>query len=121
METKKEISKEKITVPMNPNEFQKFIDESNIFEKTKEYMWQYLKNWYEESPEDFVDCMRADLKTVSETYHFYNCCVSVAKDLWRELDYINCWISIRDEEDSLCCDYKAMYDYNLVCFDDTLD
>lgn len=111
---------EKITVPIDKNAFEIFITQSGIFEKTKAYMWEYLQNWYEESASDFIECMRADFETVRETYHFYNGCVAIAKDLERELDYINCWIYIRDEEDDICCDYRAMYDYDLVCFDDTL-
>mgnify|MGYP003377875709 CR=1 FL=1 len=101
MKTKQSISEcqEKIAVPIDPEQ---------------------LKNWYEDDAGAFVDCMRADLDTVLSTYHFYDNNVSIAKDLERETDYINCWIRITDEEDDICCDYRTLYDYNLIPFDDTL-
>lgn len=111
---------EKIAVPMDSEQFQRFIDASGIFERTRAYLRQYLKNWYEEDAAAFMDCMRADLDTVLATYHFYNNNVSVAKDLERETDYINCWIRITDEEDDSCCSYRTLYDYDLVAFDDML-
>lgn len=122
MKTKQSISEcqEKIAVPIDPEQFQQFIDKSGIFEKTKVCMHKYLKNWYEDDAGAFVDCMRADLDTVLSTYHFYDNNVSIAKDLERETDYINCWIRITDEEDDICCDYRTLYDYNLIPFDDTL-
>lgn len=107
-------------MPIDNEKFQKFIEESNIFDMTRENMKVYLTNWYTESPVDFMECMRASLETVLERYHFYNNNVSFCKDLERELDYINCWIRITDEEDSLCCDYRTMYDYQLQAFDDTI-
>lgn len=110
----------KITVPIDKHAFTTFIEQSNIFEKTRAYMWQYLQNWYADSASDFMECMRADFETVQKTYHFYDSCVAIAKDVERELDYINCWIDIRDAEDDICCSYRAMYDYDLVCFDDTI-
>lgn len=107
-------------MPIDNEKFLRFINESNIFDRTRENMKGYLINWYKDSPSDFMECMRAPLETVLEKYHFYNNTVSFCKDLERELDYINCWIRITDEEDSFCCDYRTMYDYQLEAFDDTI-
>ena len=61
---------------MDKYAFSEFIEKSNIFRLTRDAMGRCLRNWYNDEREQFVHDMRADLKTVMETYRFYNRMVS---------------------------------------------
>ncbi len=41
--------------PVDKNAFHDFIEESKIFELTRECLRQCLKNWYKDEPEQFMD------------------------------------------------------------------
>ena len=66
--------------------------------------------------------MRADLKTVMETYHFYNRMVSFNKNFEFDppLDTITCMITINDDEDDYRMSYRAIFDYDMNIIDDVI-
>lgn len=67
-------------IPVDPEQFSKFINKSKIFDTTRQLMIGYLTNWYNDDAETFVENMRADLSTVLEHYHFRNEFVSITKN-----------------------------------------
>lgn len=111
-----------MNVPINTNEFQLFVTENNLFETTRTLMTNYLKVWYEEDKDKFIEQMRADFETVIASYRFKNQGVSISKNYSYEppQDYISCWILIFDNEEDYCAEYTAFFDYALYCFDDKL-
>ena len=70
-----------LAIPVSPEQFSAFIEKARIFDKTKAFMQAHLKGWYSDDPDSFTECMRADLITVLEQYHFYNEFVSITKIL----------------------------------------
>ena len=66
--------------------------------------------------------MRADLKTVMETYRFYNRMVSFNKNFEFDipLDTITCMITINDDEDDYRMSYRAIFDYDMNIIDDVI-
>lgn len=109
-------------VPVDSFAFQNFIEKSNLFEKTHTSMMNCLTYWYQDEPKNFINDMRADLRTVLDTYHFYNAGVSISKNYsyTPPLDYISCYIRITDDEDDYCAEYTTFFDYGLNIFDDKL-
>lgn len=109
-------------IPIDTNKFADFIVENKLFDKTRENMTQYLKSWYEDDKEHFLEDMWADFDTVINTYTFENEGVSFSKSYSYEppLDYISVWIRIYDNEGSYCAEYTAFYDNDLNCFDDKI-
>ncbi len=109
-------------IPINTNQFEDFIVKNKLFGKTRESMVQYLKNWYEDDKEHFLEDMWENFDTVMNTYNFENDGVSFSKSYSYEspLDYISVWIKIYDNEGDYCVKYTAFYDYDLNCFDDTM-
>lgn len=107
---------------MDEYAFSKFIEDSNIFQSTRDAMECRLKNWYDDEREQFVHDMRADLKTVMETYHFYNRMVSFNKNFEFDppLDTITCIITINDDEDDYRMSYRAIFDYDMNIIDDVI-
>ena len=107
-------------LPINKDAFNDFIEQTNIFELTKQLMYTYLENWYIDNPDNFVEDMGADFATVLKTYHFYNETVSFNKNFNFEppLDSIDCSIRITDAEDDCCTRYTTIFDYNLSAIDD---
>lgn len=107
-------------IPIDAQQFQDFIMKNKLFEQTRENMIQYLKSWYKDDKEHFIDDMWADFNTVMNTYTFVNEGVSFSKSFSYEppLDYISVRIIIYDNEDDYCMEYTAFYDYDLNCFDD---
>ena len=57
-------------VLLNGMPFDDYLERYKIFEKTMQFMMEYLKNWYDDDPEDFQKEMRADYRTLAETYQF---------------------------------------------------
>ena len=55
---------------LNGMPFDDYLEKYEIFEKTTQFMMEYLKNWYDDDPKDFQRAMRADYRTVAETYQF---------------------------------------------------
>ena len=108
--------------PMDRSAFSKFIEESDIFRSTRDAMERCLKNWYDDEREQFIHDMRADLKTVMETYHFYNRMVSFNKNFEFDppLDTITCMITINDDEDDYRMNYRAIFDYDMNIIDDVI-
>ncbi len=109
-------------VPINSDDFTRFIEESNIFEFTQTAMNECLKNWYTEDPKQFVEDMRANLNSVMNQYHFINSQVSFIKDFAYEpaLDEIMCIIEINDSDDDYCMSYRAYFDYAMNIIDDAV-
>lgn len=106
--------------PMDKNAFSSFIEESNLFRMTKEYLWVNLESWYREEPEQFIENLWADFDTVMKTYRFESTMVSFNKNFNFEppLDTISCKITIYDSEGDYCTTYKAVFDYDLNVLDD---
>ena len=109
-------------IPVDTDLFSVFIDESQIFEKTRALLRQYLESWYMDEPQQFIDGMWADFETVMTTYHIENWMVSFNKNFSFDppLDTITCRLTISDAEDSYCTSYKATFDFALNPIDDTL-
>lgn len=109
--------------PIDKDAFDVFIEESRIFELTRENLRQNLEYWYyKEDPEQFVENLWADFETVMRTYHFNNRMVSFNKNYNFEppMDTISCEITIYDAEESYCMTYKAVFDYEFNVLDDIL-
>ena len=89
--------------------FDVYLEKYRIFEKTRQSMMNCLKNWYENEPEDFQSFMRADYRTVAETYQFDSPlrCISFSMD-------------INDDEGDYVAVYTAFFNLNGKCMDDQL-
>jgi hypothetical protein len=61
-----------VKIPIDTNQFDDFIVENKLFEKTRENMIQYLKSWYQDDQEHFLEDMWTDFDTVMNTYTFEN-------------------------------------------------
>ena len=55
---------------LNGMPFDDYLVKYEIYEKTTQFMMEYLKNWYDDDPKDFQRALRADYRTVAETYQF---------------------------------------------------
>ena len=111
------------SAPVHPEQFSIFIEKSRIFDKTRSSMQEYLKSWYKDDTDSFTECMRADLITVLEQYHFYNEFVSITKNFNFNppIDMVSCTIRITDEEDDCCTRYRAIFDAQVNMIDDTME
>ena len=49
---------------LNGMPFDDYLEKYEIFEKTTQFMMEYLKNWYDDDPKDFQRALRADYRTV---------------------------------------------------------
>lgn len=107
-------------IPVDPEQFSKFIDKSTIFDMTRQLMTGYLTNWYNDNAETFVENMRTDLSTVLEHYQFRNEFVSITKNFNFDppMDTISCTIHISDEDDDCCTRYTAVFDLQMNAIDD---
>lgn len=109
--------------PINPKQFDEFIAQNHLFEKTLCFMKEYLKNWFEEDREQFFEEFNGDFDHAMRTYTFENGGVSFSKNFSYDdppLDYLSVWIRITDREGFYLCTYTAFYDYDLNCFDDKI-
>lgn len=109
-------------IPIDFHEFSRFIDSSEIFDRTTALMNAYLARWYNNDAESFVEDMRADLATVLKQYHFFNEFVAITKNFNFDppIDTLSCTIRITDEEDDCCTRYRAVFDAQLNVIDDTM-
>ena len=62
--------------------FDAYLEKYKIFKKTMQFMMEHLKNWYDDEPEDFQKEMRADYRTVAETYQFKRKIAAFEKNIW---------------------------------------
>lgn len=110
-------------IPINSEQFSVFIDKSRIFDKTREFMKQYLTSWYEEYPDEFVECMQADVTTVLEQYHFCDKFVSITKNYLFDppTDEVSCTIGINNENGNHCIHYETIFDDQLNMIDDFVE
>lgn len=107
-------------IPVDPEQFSKFIDKSKIFDTTRQLMTRYLTNWYNDDAKTFAENMRGDLSAVLEHYHFQNEFVSITKNFNFDppMDTVSCSIHISDEDDDCCARYTAVFDDHLKLIDD---
>lgn len=112
-----------IEIPVDSEQFSNFIDNSKIFDKTREFMKEYLTNWYNDDEEEFKENMHADLTTVLDRYRFHNEFVSITKNFnfSPPMDTVSCAIYITDEDDSYCARYRTIFDDQLNEIDDTIE
>lgn len=109
-------------IPVDSKQFSEFIEESKIFDITRQLMRTYLTSWYEEDAETFVAEMEADLPTVLSEYRFRNTFVSITKNFNFDppMDTVSCTIHITDEG-GYRTSYRAVFDDCLNMIDDFLD
>ena len=102
------------------NEFDRIIEENDIFGMTRSFMKECLKNWFEDNPEAFTEDMGADFDTVMTSYRFYDEKVSFDKNFNFDppLNTVTCIIEIRDQNDDICMHYRGIYDCKLNMIDD---
>ena len=102
--------------------FDAYLDKYKIFEQTMQFMMEYLKNWYDDEPEDFQKEMRADYRTVAETYQFKRKIAAFEKNYMYDspLLCIAASMDILDGEGDHVATYTAFFDFDGNCFDDQL-
>ena len=102
--------------------FDAYLDKYKIFEQTMQFMMEYLKNWYDDDPEDFQKEMRADYRTVAETYQFKRKIAAFEKNYMYDspLCCITSSMGIYDDEGSYVAIYTAIFDLNGNCIDDLM-
>ena len=107
---------------LNGIPFDAYLEKYEIFEKTMQFMMEYLKNWYDDDPEDFQNEMRADYWTVAETYQFKRKIAAFEKNYMYDtpLHCIAFSMDICDAEGSYVAIYTAIFDLNGNCIDDLL-
>ena len=100
--------------------FDAYLEKYKIFEKTKQFMMEYLKNWCDDEPEDFQKEMRADYRTVAETYQFKRKIAAFEKNYMYDspLCCIAFSMDICDDEGSYVAIYTAIFDLDGNCMDD---
>ncbi len=108
--------------PIDGKWFEIYIQENAIFEKAQECLRSYLADWYADSPDSFIDDMRAPFEKVIKSYIFQNKVVAINKNFFYEppQDYLSVCISILDEECSYVCQYSVFFDFSLDVIDDKL-
>ena len=102
--------------------FDAYLDKYKIFEQTMQFMMEYLKNWYDDEPEDFQKEMRADSRTVEETYQFKRKIAAFEKNYMYDTPLLCIAFSmgINDDEGDYTAIYTAFFDLDGNCFDDQL-
>ena len=102
--------------------FDAYLEKYQIFEKTTQFMMEYLKNWYDDEPEDFQKEMRADYRTVAETYQFKRKIAAFEKNYMYDTPLLCIAFSmdINDNEGNYVAIYTAIFDLNGNCIDDLL-
>jgi hypothetical protein len=110
-------------IPIDSNDFEKYIKENKLFERAKESLTESLKNRYEDSPEQFIEDMFAPFDKVMKEYKFVNKLVEVNKNLYfyEPHDYyLSIDISVFDEKGSYVGTYTLFLDFNFEVIDDWL-
>ena len=107
---------------LNGIPFDAYLEKYKIFEKTKRFMMEYLKNWYDDNPEDFQKEMWADYRTVAETYQFKRKIEAFEKNYMYDTPLLCIAFSmdIYDEEGGFVAIYTAIFDLDGNCIDDLL-
>lgn len=110
-------------LPVDSKKFSEFIENSKIFDKTRQLMREYLITWYQDDAETFVEEMEADLPAVLEQYHFRNEMVSITKNFNFDppIDTVSCIIRISDGDGGYLFQYKAVFDERLNVLDDYME
>lgn len=107
---------------LNGIPFDAYLEKYKIFEKTRRFMMEYLKNWYDDNPEDFQKEMWADYRTVAETYQFKRKIAAFEKNYMYDTPLLCIAFSmdIYDEEGGFVAIYTAIFDLDGNCIDDLL-
>lgn len=107
---------------LNGMPFDDYLEKYGIFVKTKQCMMRYLKNWYDDDPKDFQSFMRADYRTVAETYQFKRKIAAFEKNYMYDspLRCISFSMDINDDEGDYVAVYTAFFNLNGKCMDDQL-
>ena len=107
---------------LNGIPFDDYLEKYEIFEKTTQFMMEYLKNWYDDDPKDFQRVLRADYRTVAETYQFKRKIAAFEKNYMYDspLLCIAFSMDIYDDEGSYVAIYTAIFDLNGNCIDDLM-
>ena len=102
--------------------FDAYLEKYKIFEKTTQFMMEYLKNWYDDEPEDFQKEMRADYQAVAETYQFKRKIAAFEKNYMYDTPLLCIAFSmdINDDEGDYVAIYTAIFDLKGNCIDDLL-
>ena len=102
--------------------FDDYFEKYKILEKTKQFMMEYLKNWYDDDPKDFQRAMRADYRTVAETYQFKRKIAAFEKNYMYDspLLCIAFSMDIYDDEGDYVAIYTAIFDLNGNYIDDLM-
>ena len=66
-------------IPVDSQRFTAFIEEHHLFDKTKDHLITFLKNFYMQKPEEFEEMLYADADKVIHSYDFVNEGVSLSK------------------------------------------
>lgn len=107
---------------LNGIPFDAYLEKYKIFEKTRRFMMEYLKNWYDDNPEDFQKEMWADYRTVAETYQFKRKIAAFEKNYMYDTPLLCIAFSmdIYDEKGGFVAIYTAIFDLDGNCIDDLL-
>ena len=107
---------------LNGMPFDDYLEKYEIFEKTTQFMMEYLKNWYDDDPKDFQRAMRADYRTGAETYQFKRKIAAFEKNYMYDTPLLCIAFSmdINDDEGDFVVIYTAFFDLDGNCFDDQL-
>jgi hypothetical protein len=101
-------------IPVNVIEFDRYVQENELFEIGEKYLVECLSKWYEEAPDEFVENMRVSFDKVMKEYKFSWHIVSVTKNFSfaTPKDYLSVSIRIEDEEDSYIAGYTVFLDFS---------
>ena len=107
---------------LNGISFNTYLEKYQRCEKTMQFMMECLKNWYDDEPEDFQKEMRADYRTVAETYQFKRKIAAFEKNYMYDTPLLCIAFSmgINDDEGDYTAIYTAFFDLDGNCFDDQL-
>ncbi|WP_209346671.1 hypothetical protein [Flavonifractor sp. AGMB03687] len=102
--------------------FDAYLEKYKIYEKTIKFMMKHLKKWHDDEPEDFQREMRADYRTVAETYQFERKIAAIEKNYMYDspLLCISFSMAINDNEGDYVAIYTAFFDLNGDFFDDLM-
>ena len=107
---------------LNGMPFDDYLVKYEIYEKTSQFMMEYLKNWYDDDPKNFQRVLRADYLTVAETYQFKRKIAAFEKNYMYDTPLLCIAFSmgINDDEGDYTAIYTAFFDLDGNCFDDQL-
>ena len=94
---------------LNGIPFDDYLEKYEIFEKTTQFMMDHLKKIYDNEPEDFQREMRADYRTVAETYQFKRKIAALEKNYMYDTP-VRYYVAI----------YTAIFDLNGKFIDDLM-